>query len=214
VKSKKEEVVIVGAGGHGREIADIIHTTPHQKLLGFIDENVEIHKRLINGIPVLGGFSFLSNLDRNSVKVICAIGTPTIHKALIQRTISLGFQFTNVISPSSIISSSATISHGVVVFPQVSVGANATLKSFSCLNVGVTVSHDTLVQEYAIINPGAHLAGNVTIGIGCMVGMGSNIIQGCSVGDWTTIGAGTVVVKDMPANVTAVGVPARIIYPK
>ena len=67
------------------------------------------------------------------------------------------------------------------------------------------------MDNFCNINPGAHLAGNVTVGEGCYIGMGANIIQGISIGPWSIIGAGAVVVRDIPANVTAVGVPAKVI---
>ena len=76
-----------------------------------------------------------------------------------------------------------------------------------------TISHDTRVGKYCSIGPGARLAGSVTLGEGCFVGMGANVVQGVTVGSRSVIGAGAVVLHDLPAGVTAAGVPTRILGP-
>jgi acetyltransferase EpsM len=97
------------------------------------------------------------------------------------------------------------------MFPFSLAGANTFIDDHAILNVAATVSHDTRIGPYSMLNPGVHLAGNVTVGEGCYLGVSSSIIHGLSIGSWTTIGAGAVVVRDLPENVTAVGVPARVI---
>ena len=210
-----KRIVIIGAGGHGREVADILR---HQsqldneiELVGFVDDNPAIHGQSIDGLPVLGGWSWFDGMDRAGVTVVCAVGSPEICRRLVRRAKELGLSFASAVSPLAHISASAHLGEGVTVFPNVVINTRAFIDSYSILNVAVTVSHDTRVGPYSNINPGAHLAGNVTIGEGCYIGMGANVIQGCSIGEWSVVGAGAVVVRDLPANVTAVGVPARII---
>lgn len=208
-------VVIIGAGGHGREVAEIlrhqIHAGETLQLLGFIDENSALLGQSIDGLPVLGNWSWFTRGGRPEVAVICAVGTPSVCQRFVQRAVDLGLPFVSAISPLAAISPRAHVGQGVTIFPRVVINTGAFLGDHCIVNVAATVSHDAHVGRYCNINPGAHLAGSVTVGEGCYVGMGSNIIQGCSVGIWTVLGAGAVVIRDLPAHVTAVGVPADII---
>jgi sugar O-acyltransferase (sialic acid O-acetyltransferase NeuD family) len=208
-------VVIIGAGGHGREVAEIFHHQAQEgadvQVLGFIDENRSLHGHTVDGLPVLGDWSWFDEIDRTAVTVICAVGLPQVCRRLVQKASARGLSFANAISPLAHVSPAAELGRGIVVFPRVIVSTGVCLGSYCILNVGVTVSHDTHVGKYSNINPGAHLAGDINIGEGCYVGMGTNVIQRRSIGSWTVIGAGAAVVHDIPANVTAVGVPARVI---
>jgi sugar O-acyltransferase (sialic acid O-acetyltransferase NeuD family) len=206
-------VAIIGAGGHGREVAEIlrcqarVHGGPEP--LGFIDDNPSLHGRVLDGLPVLGGWAWFDGIDRAEVGVICAVGTPEVCRQLVERANALGLAFASAISPLAHISDLAQVGLGVTVFPNVVINTGARLGDYCIVNVAVTVSHDAQVGRYANVNPGVHLAGNVTVGEGCYIGMGTNVIQGCAIGPWTVVGAGAAVVRDLPAHVTAVGVPAK-----
>jgi sugar O-acyltransferase (sialic acid O-acetyltransferase NeuD family) len=208
-------VVIIGAGGHGREVAEILHHQAQEgtevRVVGFIDENRSLHGHTVDGLPVLGDWSWFDEMERTTVAVICAVGLPQVGRRLIRQARARGLSFVNAISPLAHVSPAARLGQGIVVFPRVIVSTGVCLGSYCILNVGVTVSHDTHVGKYSNINPGAHLAGDINIGEGCYIGMGTNVIQRRSIGSWTVIGAGAAVVHDIPANVTAVGVPARVI---
>ena len=210
-----KRIVIIGAGGHGREVADIAR---HQaqvsgkiEVLGFIDDNRDLRGQRLDGLPVLGDWSWFENADRKTMAVISAVGSPQICRLLVERANALGLSFASVISPLSHISAFARLGQGVTVFPNVVINTGAFIDNYSILNVAATVSHDVIVGRYSNINPGAHLAGNVTIGEGCYIGMGANVIQGRTVGAWSVVGAGATVIRDLPEGVTAVGVPAEII---
>jgi sugar O-acyltransferase (sialic acid O-acetyltransferase NeuD family) len=210
-----KRVVIIGAGGHGREVADILR---HQRSeggdiepFGFVDENHGLHGQRFDGLPVLGDWSWFEGIDRSDIAVICAVGSPPICRRLADRARGIGLSFVNAISPLARISSYARLGEGMTVFPNVIINTGTFIDRHSILNVGVVVSHDGTVGSYCNLNPGVQLAGNVTIGDGCYIGMGANVIQGRTIGEWSVIGAGAVVICDFPARVTAVGVPAKII---
>ena len=207
-------VVIIGAGGHAREVLDILlayQASDHQiEPLGFIDENPDNHSQTLDGLPILGDFRWLQNADRYEIEVICAVGTPQVCRKLARQAQALGLRFASAISPRACISPHARVGQGVMIFPNVIVNTGAVIGDHVILNVSATVSHDTVVGNFCNINPGVHLAGNVTIGEGCYIGMGANVIQGVTIGPWSIVGAGTVVVRDVPANVTAAGVPAKV----
>ncbi len=209
------KVVIIGAGGHAREVLEILLAcraagSPVEPL-GFIDENPDNHGHVLDGFPVLGDFRWFKGVDRCEVEVVCAVGTPQVCRRLALQAKALGLRFAKAVSPRAQISSQAYLGQGVVIFPNVIVNTGAAIGDHVTLNVAVTVSHDTVVGDFCNVNPGAHLAGSVTVGQGCYIGMGANVIQGVSIGAWSVLGAGAVVVRDIPANVTAVGVPARVI---
>jgi sugar O-acyltransferase (sialic acid O-acetyltransferase NeuD family) len=210
-----KRVAIIGAGGHGREVADILRhqarTDGEIEALGFVDDNRDLHGRSLDGLPVLGDWSWFEGADHKDVGVVCAVGSPQVCRRLVERARALGLSFVSAISPLAHISSFVRLGEGVTVFPNVIINTGALVDSYCVLNVGVVVSHDATVGPYSNINPGAQLAGNVTIGEGCYIGMGANVIQGRSIGAWSVVGAGAVVTRDIPACVTAVGVPARII---
>jgi sugar O-acyltransferase (sialic acid O-acetyltransferase NeuD family) len=211
--SKLQRIIIIGASGQGREVADILRhqsqVDSHIEIVGFVDDNSKLHGQTVDGLKVLGDWSWFDGVNRREVAVICAIGNPQICRRLVDRARQLGLSFANAISPLAQISSFARIGQGI--FPHVVVNTGAFVDSHTILNLGVTVSHDTQIGRCCNINPGVHLAGNVNLGEGCYIGMGTNVIQGLTIGEWSVVGAGAVVTRHLPANVTAVGVPAKII---
>jgi sugar O-acyltransferase (sialic acid O-acetyltransferase NeuD family) len=210
-----KRAIIIGAGGHGREVAEILHDQARLNgalsVLGFIDDDPSLDNQIVDGLPVLGGWQWFDGVDRSEIRVISAVGSPCVARRLHEQAAALGLKFVSAISPVAQVSPYAIIEEGIAIFPHVIVNTGAHLGSHCILNVGVTVSHDASVGRYCNLNPGVHLAGNVSIGEGCYIGMGSNVIQGRSIGPWSVVGAGAVINRDLPANVTAVGVPARVI---
>lgn len=213
-----KRVIIIGAGGHGREVADILRHQAQSdsdlSVLGFIDEDRTLHHRVINSLPVLGDWSWFQTVDKNEIAVVCAVGLPQVRKRLTEKARSIGLSFVNAISPLAHLSPYAKIGEGLMMFPHSVAGTDSFIGDYAIVNAGATISHDTRVGRYATINPGVHLAGNVLIGDGCYLGIGSSVIHGVSIGAWTTVGAGAVVIKDLPDNATAVGVPATVIKAK
>ncbi len=205
----------MGAGGHAREIVEVFLDGSSKgegwPVLGYIDENPASHGKTLDGLPVLGNFRWFEGVDRGEVQVICAVGTPQVAHELVQKALDLGLEFCKAVSPLAHVSPFARLGRGVMLFAHSVINTGAEIGDFSTLNLAATVSHDTVVGPFCNINPGVHLAGNVRVEEGCYIGMGANIIQGVTIGAWSIIGAGTVVVKDIPPNVTAVGVPAKVI---
>ncbi len=213
-----KRVTIIGAGGHGREVADILrHQAQHRPdlmILGFIDEDRTLHQQIINSLPVLGDWSWFESVDKSEIGVVCAVGLPQTRKRLAEHARSIGLSFINAISPLAHLSPDAKLGEGVMMFPHSFASTDSFIGDHTVVNVGATVSHDTKIGRYGTLNPGVHLAGNVFIGEGCYLGIGSSVIHGVSIGSWTTVGAGAVAIRNLPDNVTAVGVPARVIKAK
>ena len=207
-----KRVVIVGAGGHGREVAEILRSDRRaESVLGFVDEAVSLQEKIVGGIPVLGNWSWFDNADRSNLEVICAVGLPDIRRRLVMRATAMGLTFASAISSAAYISPRAKLGEGVVIFPNAYVSTECLIGNHSIINAGATISHDAKLDHYATINPGAHIAGNASIGEGCYLGIGCSVIHQVSIGAWSIIGAGAAVTNNIPENVTAVGVPARVI---
>ena len=211
-----KRVVIIGAGGHAREVADILHhqTSEDLSVLGFVVDNPELHAKVIGGLPVLGNWCWFESADRSELFVICAVGLPEVRKQLVDRALTQHLRFTNAISPLAYISREARLGEGVMIFPFSFVSSGSSIADHAIVNAGTTVNHQASVARYGTLSPGVHVAGNVSVGEGCFLGIGASVIPGVAIGAWSIIGAGAVVIRDVPAGVVAAGVPARVINAK
>ena len=209
-------IVILGAGGHGREIVDIIEAcnqagTTDFEVLGFIvDAAYSQSITSINGKSILGDFSWLAG-QANKVKAIGAVGSPALRKRLIEQASYYRVEFATLVHPSAILIAPLSVAEGVVIAAGCVLSSQVRLGKHVHINIGSTISHDVILEDFVTISPGVHIAGNVHIGAGSFVGIGVNIIEKKRVGQWSTVGAGSVIVRDVPANTTVVGNPGRVI---
>jgi sugar O-acyltransferase (sialic acid O-acetyltransferase NeuD family) len=206
-------IVVYGAGGHGREAMEILRSggAGDDRPAGFLDDDPARHGQTLSGLPVLGGADWLRSADPKSTRVLVAAGTPRVARALTDRVRALGFPLARAISPLAFVSREAEIGDGALVFPFASIHTGARLGVGVTLNVGASASHDAVVGDFSNLNPGARLAGFARVGSDCYIGMGAQILPKVRVGDRAIVGAGAAVVEDLPADVTAVGVPARVV---
>lgn len=216
IGGRMQRVVILGAGGLAREVLDIFLAingkNKEYEILGFIDENPTMHGKELNGFPVLGDFSWFKTVDIRSIRVICAIGNPATRRKVVLKALNLGLEFCDsVIHPTSVVTPFVNLGKGVVITAGCIFTNQIRVGNYVYVNLDCTIGHDSIIEDYCNINPGVHISGNVHVKTGCDIGTGAVIIQGVTIGEWSIIGAGAVVVDDIPANVTAVGVPARVI---
>lgn len=217
---KNVSVIVIGAGGHGSEIVSYIRDLASMErrvhVAGFVDEGKP--QGLLCGTKVLGDFMGLRTLLRRHPSrthyYITAAGDNAIRLGLVQKIEKLKARNLlpwTLLHPGAAIGHEVTIGEGTCLTPGSIVTTRSTIGQHCIVNVNVSVSHDCHIGDFVNINPGAVICGNVTIGQGCSIGAGATVIDKVSIGPWTVIGAGAVVVEDLPADVTAVGVPARII---
>lgn len=210
-----KRIVILGAGGLAREVADIFtacnQVDKQYEIVGFIDENQGNHGKILNGFPVLGGFSWFDRVDKSEVRAITGIGNPASRRKVVNKALSQGIQFCNVIHPTAVVTPFITYGIGVVITACCVLTNQISIGDHVFLNLDCTVGHDTMIDDFCNINPGVHISGNVHLETGCEIGTGAAIIQGVSIGKWSIVGAGSVVTANLPPNVTAVGVPAKTI---
>ena len=205
------EIVVIGAGGHGRETIDIIEAInavePAFRLVGVVDDRGDEHGYLARrGIPVLGGLDVLA--DQNG-SFVAAVGDPALRRALAEAATNAGLVSATLVHPTAVFGSDLHLGEGLVAAAQSQITTNVTTGVHVQLNIGATVSHDCVLGDYVTLSPGCHVSGNVHLGAGVTLGVGAVVRQGVSIGEGTFVGAGAVVVDDLPGRVTAIGVPAR-----
>ena len=206
------QVAIVGAGGHGKVVLDILRAGRECEPVGFIDADTTLTGTRVGGLPVFGPVNTLPKLRQQKVRhAIVAIGnnrTRQRYAALLQEQ---GFELINAIHPTASVSSTATLRKNVVIAAHGVICTEARLGDCVILNTAAVVDHECDVADAVHVCPGAHLAGRVRVGEGAFIGLGANIIQCLTIGEHAVIGAGAVVTRDVPPYATAVGVPARVI---
>ncbi|NIO06364.1 MAG: transferase [Proteobacteria bacterium] len=210
-----KKVVILGAGGHAREVLWVFEeqnkAEPRWEVLGFIDENTLNKGRDLCNLPILGDFGWFDKTASREVYVISGVGNCRTKLHFAEKAANLGLKFCSVVHPSVMMSSHVTVGAGTVIAAGSIITTQVKIANHVTVNLDCTISHDAVIEDYCTLAPGCHISGNVKFGEGVNFGTCATIIQGKSVGAWSKIGAGAVVIEDIPANVAAVGVPARIV---
>jgi len=214
-----EEIYIAGAGGHGRELHAYIRDLQDRgwtgKLRGYLDDGLPpgVYGRL----NVLGPIDGLPRETAGEAPAyyITAFGDNALRRKMVSRIGSIygdtRLLAWTLIHPLAHVGEDVEIGGGTCLAPGVIVTAKAKIGSHCILNVKSSVSHDCVLGDFVNVNPGAIVCGWSTIGEGAYIGAGAVIKDKIKIGAWSVIGAGAVVIRDIPPNVTAVGVPARLI---
>lgn len=207
-----KDIVIIGAGGFGREIKTLIDDINRKEstyhFLGFYDNGIA-KGTMVNGYPVLGPVEDLNHI-KSSMAVALAIGAPKTKENVFKTLTNPNLIFPALIHPSAIIGSDdINIDEGTIICAGCILTCNIDISKFVILNLMCTVGHDTVIQEYCSIMPSVNISGEVKIEKSVYIGTGVKIINQLEIGSNTIVGAGAVVSKSLPANCTAVGIPAK-----
>lgn len=200
-------VLVLGAGGHAKVVADIL-LCQGLDVLGFLDDDPATWGTECLSLKVLGA---VRNLGRYApCKLVMGIGSNQSRQRIVGQ---LGTDATdlwiNAIHPRATLAASVRLGIGAVIAAGVIINPDTVLGNHVIINTGATVDHDCRIGDYVHIAPGTHLAGGVTVGQGALLGVGVSVAPSHSVGEWAVVGAGAAVVRDIPGGVTAKGVPAR-----
>ena len=208
------KIVIVGAGGFGREVLEIFkddNTIENKwEIIGFVDDNSDIHEQMINDFSVVGGLDWLIE-NKADVSCVIAIGEPKTKKLISDKLEANNVKFVNAIHPSVIMSEYVKLGNNVIICAGCILTVNITIGNHVIINLNSTIGHDVIIEDYCSMMPAVKINGNNHLNKGVYVGTGASFIHQVTIGSWTTIGAGAAVVKDIPDNVIAVGVPAKVI---
>lgn len=212
-----KDIVIIGAGGFGREIVWLISSINKDKrlwnLIGFIDEDESKIGKIINGYKVLGNLEYFK--DNRNIYYVCAIGNAKSRKEVVEKCREYKIKAATLIDPSvKMDKESCSIGEGSIICAGNILTTNINIKDHIIINLSCTIGHDVVIEDFVTIYPGVNVSGNCNLGSCSELGTGSKIIEGKSIGSNSIIGAGTVVIRGIKDNCTAVGVPAKIIKDK
>ena len=208
-----KDLIVIGSGGLGRETvwtAERINSvSPEWNILGFIDDNIQVQGQLIDGYKVIGTTAAVSKYP--DAYFVCAVGSAKIRKRIVEKIKSVAdVKFATLIDPACVCCRERiNVGEGCIICANTYITLDIKIGDHVYIGGNATVGHDSRIDNFVTVYPGANISGSTYLGSGCEMGTGSRIIQGLSVGMNTIVGAGAVVVRNLPPDCTAVGVPAK-----
>lgn len=199
-------VLVLGAGGHGRVVAEVARSAGYT-IEGFIDDAVPLGTNVL-GAPVLGTTAWL--LGQPARMVALGLGDNRRREQLQQQLEAASHHVGTFVHATAWVSPTATLGAGTVVMARVVVNAEAHIGRGVILNTGAIVEHECVVGHFAHLSPSATLGGSARIGERSHIGLGASVIHLGEVGSDCVVGAGATVIKGRIADgLTVVGVPAK-----
>jgi len=204
--NSKDKLLIIGAGGHGRVVADTAIKMNRWRQIAFLDDNKEIQSPI--KMEIIGrlndAFSYINDYD-----IFVAIGNNKTRENVLTRLKMAGASIPTLIHPSAIIGEKVEVGIGTVVMAGVVINCCSTIGEGCIINTSSIIDHDNIIEDYVHISPGVRLAGTVRVGKKSWLGIGSVVSNNINITAGCVIGAGAVVVKDITEPGTYVGVPVR-----
>lgn len=205
-----QKLLIIGAGGHGKVVADTAALLGQWSEIAFLDDRCPDIKQ-VNTWSVIGKLAQAKQFLDVFSHAVVAIGDNQKRLQLSQEIQALGFILSTIIHPTAFIASNVNIGPGSVVFAQAAINIDARIGMAAIINTGAIVEHDCKLGAGVHISPSAALAGGVLVGDGSWIGLGASVVPKVTIGSQVIVGAGSVIIRDVPSKVTVVGVPARVV---
>lgn len=206
-----KELIIVGAGGFGREllqwVKDINAQKPTWKIKGFLDDNPDALKGIACDYEVMG-----SIVDWNpspQEEFACAIAAPDIKEKVVMRLKGKGAQFATIIHPTARIAEFVELGEGFVAYPGAGVHPNATVGAFVTLLTMSTIGHDAEVGDFCTTSSYCDITGGVRLEDHVFLGSSVAIVPGRKIGRHASIAAGSVVITNVREGTKVMGNPAQ-----
>ena len=202
----KNKLIIIGASGHGKVVADIAIKMNKWQSITFLDDDESINTSM--GLEVISktadAFTYKDEAD-----FFVAIGSNATREKIQEKLIEQGLNVVSLIHPSAVIGTDVEIGIGSVIMAGVVINSSTRIGKGCIINTSSSLDHDTAIEDYVHISPGVRTAGSVSIGKGTWIGIGSVISNNVNICSGCKVGAGAVVVKDITEPGTYVGVPVR-----
>lgn len=192
-------LLIIGASGHGKVIADIAVKCGYQDIV-FLDDNEKVKE--CAGFSVIGKVSDAVTMEEDK---IVAIGNAEIRQKIQSQLSNL----VTLIHPSAVVSRRVHIGEGTVIMAGAVINTDVVIGKGCIINTGASVDHDCKLEDFVHVSVGAHVAGTVSIGSKTWIGAGATVSNNVSICGHCMIGAGAVVVKDLKKSGIYIGVPVR-----
>lgn len=194
-----KDIVIIGAGGIGREVAWIIEeineVNPTWNIVGFVDDNIEMHNKELNGYKVLGGLDVLDKLE-SKPEVIVAIANCKVKKDIVAK-LNNKFDFATIIYPTVRISKYIEIGQGTIIYPGVILTVNTKIGNHVVISGNCGIGHDTVIGDFSSVLWGSCFSGFDIVGQECFVGVGTKVAQGVSIANGRRISTGGIITEDV-----------------
>lgn len=199
------QLVIIGASGHGKVIADIAKKLDYNEIV-FLDDDTTLVE--CNGYRVVGTTKDVKSYK--SYEFVVAIGNAEIRKKIQNQLSNENITIATLVHPNAVIGENVVLGEGTVVMAGAVVNPCVTIGNGCIINTCTSVDHDCVIGDFAHISVGAHIAGTVTIGECTWIGAGATIINNLNICGSCMIGAGAVIINNIDEPGTYVGVPARL----
>ena len=204
-----EAVVIIGTGQQAKVVIELVRAEGKYQIKGCT--GLGETGFILGDVPILGTDSVLPALLADGTKkFFVAVGDNDLRLRLLAQVSEMGFEPVNAISPHAFISPSARLGRGIAIMPAAIIHTSTQIDDGAIINTNTDIDHDCRIGIGTHISAGCVVAGNVEIGNESFMGVHSCVIPGVRIGSRVVIGAGSVVVRDLPDGVTAMGVPARV----
>ncbi len=201
-------LLILGAGGHGKVVAEIAALTGKLGKIAFLDDNSNLKN--VNGIPVVGRLDDFDRLKDDYGYAFVAIGNNRKRLGFIDRISKAGFQIPVLTHPFTSISGNCSIGPGTAVMAGAVINTNVTIGKGCIVNTSSSVDHDCVIEDGVHISPGAHIGGTSRIGRNSWICIGASISNNINIGSESKVAAGAAVITDVEANTLVGGVPAVV----
>lgn len=210
------DLLVIGAGGLGRETAEAVRAAnnvePTWNLLGLLDDAGALHGTSLSGIPVLGPIGAIDDFPGAQVVVCTGSARQRFsRKRLVQHLALPPERYASVVHPASVLAPGPPLGPGTVVLASVVTTTAVEIGAHVTVMPAVVLTHDDVVGDFATFGAGVRLAGRVRVGEGAYLGAGSLVREDTSIGPWALVGMGATVLSDVPAAEVWVGAPARFL---
>lgn len=210
-----KNIVIIGAGDFGKEVAwlieDINRAKPVYQILGFLDDDEKKIGKSYNGYECLGPVAFIFDLIKSdNTCAVIAMQDGSIRKRIVEKLVEFN-AWETLIHPSVNMSQTSDIGKGCIVCAGSNISVNTKIGNHCIFNISVTIGHDCVLDDYVSIMSGSSICGHVTIGKEAYLATNCTVVPGKRVGCNARVGAGSVVLRNVKDNVTVMGVPAKVL---
>lgn len=209
--NKHKTLVIIGAGGHGRVVADCAQQAGYYTNIFFLDDSVAERKNNA-AWEIRGPISDWTTYNHNA-DFFVAIGSNLLRAEILQQLKTAKVSIATIVHPSASISKNCQVGKGVVIFANAVVNIGSEIADGCIINTAATIDHDCHIGAYSHISPGANLAGGVHVGKMSWLGIGCSVIECISIEENCQVGAGAVITQNTKSNFLYLGVPARATRP-
>jgi sugar O-acyltransferase (sialic acid O-acetyltransferase NeuD family) len=204
--------MILGAGGHARVVANIAALMPDLEVVGVADRSTATLGQRIGRTSVVASIDDMPHWRAQGIThVALALGDNKERERVMRDAEANGLAGVTLVHPAAIIEDHVTLGDGAVISAGAILITECRIGRGAIVNTGASVDHESDVGECAQISPGCRLAGRVVVGDRVFLGMAACVLPGRRIGADAVVGAGAVVIDDVPAGVTVVGAPARIV---